>query len=310
MKTIAAFLRLVRAPNLVFIVVTQVLFYYCILNPTIGINLKLNLTVFWMLVLSSVLIAAAGYIINDYFDLNIDQVNKPDSIVVQRYISRRWAIFWHFIFSSIGIVLAFYVSWELRNPIIGFANFGCVILLWLYSTTFKKQLLIGNILISLLTAWVIFVLYFAEMRISRFDDPDYIIAFKNVFKYTVLYSGFAFMISLIREVVKDMEDREGDERYGCKTMPIVWGLQSSKLFVGIWTVVLMASLLIIQVIGLFKGWWLGVLFTLLTVILPLLRFLIELKKAQTAAAFHRLSTLIKAIMLAGILTLLFFKWYL
>lgn len=310
MKTIAAFLRLVRSPNLVFIVVTQVLFYYCILNPTIGINLKLNLTVFWMLVLSSVLIAAAGYIINDYFDLNIDQVNKPDSIVVQRYISRRWAIFWHFIFSSIGIVLAFYVSWELRNPIIGFANFGCVILLWLYSTTFKKQLLIGNILISLLTAWVIFVLYFAEMRISRFDDPDYIIAFKNVFKYTVLYSGFAFMISLIREVVKDMEDREGDERYGCKTMPIVWGLQSSKLFVGIWTVVLMASLLIIQVIGLFKGWWLGVLFTLLTVILPLLRFLIELKKAQTAAAFHRLSTLIKAIMLAGILTLLFFKWYL
>ena len=310
MKTIAAFLRLVRAPNLVFIVVTQVLFYYCILNPTIGINLKLNLTVFWMLVLSSVLIAAAGYIINDYFDLNIDQVNKPESIVVQRYISRRWAIFWHFIFSSIGIVLAFYVSWELRNPIIGFANFGCVILLWLYSTTFKKQLLIGNILISLLTAWVIFVLYFAEMRISRFDDPDYIIAFKNVFKYTVLYSGFAFMISLIREVVKDMEDREGDERYGCKTMPIVWGLQSSKLFVGIWTVVLMASLLIIQVIGLFKGWWLGVLFTLLTVILPLLRFIIELKKAQTAAAFHRLSTLIKAIMLAGILTLLFFKWYL
>lgn len=310
MKTIAAFLRLVRAPNLVFIVVTQVLFYYCILNPTIGINLKLNLTVFWMLVLSSVLIAAAGYIINDYFDLNIDQVNKPESIVVQRYISRRWAIFWHFIFSSIGIVLAFYVSWELRNPIIGFANFGCVVLLWLYSTTFKKQLLIGNILISLLTAWVIFVLYFAEMRISRFDDLDYIIAFKNVFKYTVLYSGFAFMISLIREVVKDMEDREGDERYGCKTMPIVWGLQSSKLFVGIWTVVLMASLLIIQVIGLFKGWWLGVLFTLLTVILPLLRFIIELKKAQTAAAFHRLSTLIKAIMLAGILTLLFFKWYL
>jgi 4-hydroxybenzoate polyprenyltransferase len=72
----------------------------------------------------------------------------------------------------------------------------------------------------------------------------------------------------------------------------------------------MASLLIIQVIGLFKGWWLGVLFTLLTVILPLMRFIIELKKAQTAVAFHRLSTLIKAIMLAGIMTLLFFKWYL
>jgi 4-hydroxybenzoate polyprenyltransferase len=278
--------------------------------PTIGFHLKLILPIFAMLVSSSVLIAAAGYIINDYFDLNIDQVNKPDAIVVQRFISRRWAIFWHFLLSSIGIVLAFFISWELRNPIIGFANFICVILLWLYSTTFKKQLLVGNILISLLTAWVVLVIYFAEMRISLFDDPDYIASFKNVFKYAILYSGFAFIISLIREVVKDIEDREGDARYGCKTMPIVWGLPASKLFIGIWTSVLMACLLIIQVIGLFKGWWLGVIYTVIAVLIPLLKFLAELKKAKEPAAFHRLSSLIKAIMLAGILTLLFFKWYL
>jgi 4-hydroxybenzoate polyprenyltransferase len=125
-----------------------------------------------------------------------------------------------------------------------------------------------------------------------------------------LYSGFAFIISLIREVVKDMEDREGDDRYGCKTMPIVWGLQASKLFVGIWTIVLLASLAIIQVIGLFKGWWIGVLFSLLAIILPLIRFLLDLRKAKTPADFHRLSVVIKVIMLAGILTLLFFKWYL
>ncbi len=309
MKIIAAFFRLIRWPNLVFIVITQALFYTCILEPLIGVNLKLVLPLFLLLVTSSVLIAAAGYIINDYFDLNIDQVNKPDSIVVQRFISRRWAIFWHFIFSTIGIVLAFYISWVLRNPIIGFANFGCVILLWLYSTTFKRQLLIGNLLISLLTAWVIFVLYFAEMRISRFDDPDYIVAFKNVFKYAVLYSGFAFIISLIREVVKDMEDREGDARYGCKTMPIQWGLPASKLFVGIWTVVLLASLVIIQVIGLFKGWWIGVVFTILTVVIPLIRFLADLKKANSPDELHRLSVLIKGIMLAGIITLVFYKWY-
>ncbi len=310
MKTIAAFLRLVRWPNLVFIVVTQVLFYTCILVPTIGHNLKLTFPVFELLVISSVLIAAAGYIINDYFDLNIDQVNKPDAIVVQRFISRRWAIFWHFLLSSIGIVLAFYISWELRNPIIGFANFGCVILLWLYSTTFKKQLLVGNILISLLTAWVVLVIYFAEMRVSLFDDPAYIASFKNVFKYAILYSGFAFIISLIREVVKDVEDREGDARYGCKTMPIVWGLTASKVFIAIWTIVLLASLLIIQVIGLFKGWWLGVIYTALAVLIPIVKFLIDLKKAKQAESFHQLSSLVKAIMLAGILTMVFFKWYL
>lgn len=310
MKIIGAFFRLIRWPNLVFIVITQVLFYTCILLPTIGNNLKLSPVIFSILVGSSVLIAAAGYIINDYFDLNIDQVNKPDAIVVQRYISRRWAIFWHFLFSSIGIVMAFYISWELRNPIIGFANFGCVILLWLYSTTFKKQLLIGNVLISLLTAWVILVIYFAEMSVTRFDDPEYLTTFKNVFKYTVLYSGFAFIISLIREVVKDMEDREGDARYGCKTMPIVWGLPASKLFLAIWTIVLLGSLIIIQVVGLFKGWWLGAVYCLLTVLSPLIKFLIDLKKAVRPADLHRLSSLIKLVMLAGIVTMLFFKWYL
>lgn len=310
MKLIGAFFRLIRWPNLVFIAITQVLFYTCVLLPTLGADSKLSPVIFSILAGSSVLIAAAGYIINDYFDLNIDQVNKPDAIVVQRFISRRWAIFWHFIFSSIGIVMAFYISWELRNPIIGFANFGCVILLWLYSTTFKKQLLIGNVLISLLTAWVILVIYFAEMSVTRFDEPDYINAFKNVFKYAVLYSGFAFLISLIREVVKDMEDREGDARYGCKTIPIVWGMPAAKLFVGIWTVVLLANLTVIQVIGLFKGWWLGVVFCLLTVMIPLVKFLIDLRKADQPADLHRLSSLIKMVMLAGILTLLFFKWYL
>ena len=76
---------------------------------------------FWLLVLSSVLIAAAGYIINDYFDLNIDQVNKPESIVVQKFIRRRSAIIWHMSFSFIGVLLAFYIGFKIgccRNFII------------------------------------------------------------------------------------------------------------------------------------------------------------------------------------------------
>ncbi len=318
MKLIGAFFRLVRWPNLCFVVLTQLLFYYCLLLPAMneGGNdffdptVKLDPRYFALLVLSSVCIAAAGYIINDYFDLNIDSVNKPQAIVIQRIISRRWAIAWHGILSGLGVTLAFYLSWKLRNPLIGFANFTCVVLLWFYSTNFKRQFLIGNILISLLTAWVILVIYFAELSISRFNEPHYLNSVKSIFKYTIIYSSFAFIISLIRELVKDMEDREGDMRYGCRTMPILWGIPATRLFVMVWLFVLFAAILILQLYGLLKGWWLGGLYCLLTVLLPLLRISWDLRKAGTRAEFHRVSSWIKVVMLAGILSMLFFKWYL
>ncbi|ULQ53925.1 geranylgeranylglycerol-phosphate geranylgeranyltransferase [Flavihumibacter fluvii] len=319
MKLIGAFFRLIRWPNLFFITVTQVLFYSCILVPSASggnsmlqwnMPLKLDPAYFILLVISSVCIAAAGYIINDYFDLNIDQVNKPDSIVIQRIIKRRWAIIWHLVLSFIGVGLAFYLSWQLKNPVIGFANFGCVLMLWLYSTSFKKQLLIGNVLISILTAWVILVIYFAELSVSRFGEPLYRDTIKSVFKFTIIYSSFAFIISLIREVVKDIEDREGDARYGCRTMPIVWGVPATKMFVMVWLFVLGTALLIIQLYGLLKGWWIGSLYCIGLVILPLVHILLKLKAANTTDQFHQLSSKIKWVMLAGILSMVFFKWYL
>ena len=139
MKLLIAFLRLVRSINLFFIVVTQVLFYYCVLPfsfRSVDYTPKLFLQpqLFWLLCASSLFIAAAGYIINDYFDLNIDQVNKPDKLVVDTIIKRRWAILWHWGMSFIGVIISFYVSWKLNNWIIGLANAGCVFLLMLYSS--------------------------------------------------------------------------------------------------------------------------------------------------------------------------------
>ncbi|WP_431216629.1 UbiA family prenyltransferase [Puia sp. P3] len=171
-----AFFRLVRWPNLVFIFLTQTLFYFRVLQPCFATRYvghshwQLTPLLFYLLAASSVLIAAAGYIINDYFDLNIDRVNKPDKLVVDKIIKRRWTIIWHWILSGLGVLLGFYVSWKLRNPIVGLGNMGCVILLWFYSTTFKRRLLIGNVIISLLTAWVVLVLYVCEFRVTT--DPE------------------------------------------------------------------------------------------------------------------------------------------
>jgi 4-hydroxybenzoate polyprenyltransferase len=309
MQLLGAFFRLVRWPNLVFILLTQHLFYYFILLPCFAgqqpvYPVVLQPVLFYLLALSSVLIAAAGYIINDYFDLNIDRVNKPDRLVVDRLIKRRWTILWHWILSGLGVVLGLYVSWKLRNPLVVLSNIGCVILLWFYSTTFKRKLLIGNVLISLLTAWVILVLYVCEIRFSALQDPDYTRVLSRLFKFAIVYAGFAFISSLIREVVKDIEDMDGDARYGCRTMAIVWGVNVAKVFAGTWVVVLTGSLVVIQAYALQRMGWPMVIYGVLLLDLPLIRILRKLYQAQTKKDYHLLSGAIKGVMLVGILSML------
>ena len=314
MKLILAFLKLVRSLNLFFIVLTQVLFYYCIVpfafrNVDYMPRLILQPQLFWLLCLASLLIAAAGYIINDYFDLNIDQVNKPEKLVVDTIIKRRWAILWHWLFSFFGVIVSFYISWKLNNWLIGIANAGCVFLLMLYSTTFKKKLLIGNLIISILTAWVTLVLFVAELQLNLSPLPEVQAAMGRLFKLTVVYSGFAFIISLVREVVKDVEDMDGDERYGCRTMPIVWGVNVAKMFAAVWLVVLLCAVIVLQFYVLQFRWWWVILYSLVFIIAPCLWILVKLYRATLKQDFHRLSGAIKFVMLTGILSMLFFKLY-
>ncbi|HSZ87215.1 MAG TPA: UbiA family prenyltransferase, partial [Puia sp.] len=181
------------------------------------------------------------------------------------------------------------------------------LLLWFYSTTFKRKLLIGNIIVSLLTAWVIMVLYFCEFRNDIFLHPVYHQVLSRIFKFAVLYSGFAFIISLVREVVKDIEDMEGDAAYNCRTMPIVWGINVSKIFAATWLIVLIASLIIIQFYVLQYRWWWAVLYCALLIVLPLLFVLRNLYRATSVKDYHKLSNFIKIIMITGVLSMLFFK---
>lgn len=313
MKLVAAFFKLIRWPNLVFIVITQWLFYYCIMLPAYeqfeNTFQYLSFVMLGWLTASSVLIAAAGYIINDYFDLNIDQINKPDTMVVQRVIKRRWAMVWHMNFSALGVLIAFYISYKIGNWWIGPVNLLCVVLLWFYSTTFKKKNLVGNIIISLLTAWVILVLYVSELEVLRLQDPIYREVIKRIFKLAILYGGFAFIISLTREVVKDIEDMQGDEKYGCRTMPIAWGIPATKVFAGVWLIVLVLAVIVVQAYGIILGWYVGVMYALLFIVLPVGLVLRKLYLAVAIKDFHQISRYIKLIMLTGILSILFFKWH-
>jgi 4-hydroxybenzoate polyprenyltransferase len=303
MKLTAAFFRLIRWPNLLFIVLTQVLFYSCVYLPLYGTpqHQKIGL-----LIVASVLIAAAGYIINDYFDLNIDQINKPEKNVLVRTISRRWAILWHLLLNICGVTLTF-LAVGFSHWYLVVANVSCAVLLWLYSTSLKKMMVVGNVVISLLTAWTVLVVFFAFTQAGdAFRSHPAAIKF---FRVAFLYAGFAFIISLVREAVKDMEDLEGDSRYGCRTLPIVAGIRTTKVYIFIWVVVLIAMIIVVQLYVLLFGWWPSVLYLLLAVLLPLLSLAGRLFKATSIQDFAQLSRLSKWIMLTGILSMIFFRFY-
>ena len=316
MNLLKAFFKLIRWPNLAFIVITQTLFYCSFIFDSISdVNnpqILLKPVLFALLAAASVFIAAGGYIINDYFDLNIDKINKPADIIVEKLIKRRWAIVWHLVLSSLGILLSFYVGYRIGNWLLGPVNFLSVLLLWFYSTTFKKKLIIGNVLISLLTAWVVLVLYFCEVRFYYVLNPpteEYKRYIKLLFKAAVLYGGFAFIISLVREVIKDLEDIQGDAKYGCRTMPIVWGVPASKVFIATWLVVIIAALAIVQVYAIQLHWWWSALYCIVFIIAPLALLFRSLKRAAVPKDYHRMSSRVKLIMLTGILSMAVFKLY-
>lgn len=311
MKLISAFLRLIRVVNLLFIAITQVLFQYFIVVPLFSfreVSPALPVKHFILLCLSSVLIAAAGYIINDYFDLNIDRINKPGKIVVERIIKRRWAILLHWIFSFSGVLLGFYVGYRAGAFWLGFANLGCVVALWLYSTTFKKKLLSGNIIISLLTAWVVLVIgLMTNYRMVTEPEVYGLTNASRLLRFTFLYAGFAFIINLVREIVKDIEDMPGDQKYGCRTMPIVWGVQVAKLFAGTWLAILCAALVIVFVYVLQFRWWGLALYCLILIIVPVLIVLKDLIRAREINDYHKLSNKIKMVMFTGILSMILYS---
>ena len=313
MNLVGAFIKMIRLPNLFFIALTQILFHTAVLNTILlplGTRPSIDGLNFILLVVSSVLIAGAGYIINDYFDINIDQINKPTANVVDKIVSRRWAMAWHFVLSDVGIILSAWVSWRTGFWYILLGNFMCVLLLFGYSVSLKRKLLSGNIIISLLTAWAILVISIAEINTQTLVIPAVTEAVNKITRIAFLYAGFAFISSLIREAIKDIEDLQGDERYGCRTMPIVWGVNAAKVYIAVWLVVILALLVILQVYVARFEWWWAMVYSIVFIIGPFVLIFFQLYKAKDQKDYHRLSNWTKLVMLTGILSMIFFYFYL
>ncbi len=230
-----AFLNLIRFQNLLLIALVQYLIRYCLIAPMVHFsNLELQLSHFdfFLLCLSTVMIAAAGYIINDYFDTRIDSVNKPDKVIVGRSIKRRVAMGAHLVISFLAIAIAFYLARKVGMYKLGFIHVLSAGFLWFYSTDFKKQLLIGNLVVAMLAALVPLIvgLYEIPLLIKKYREVlvETSANFNFIFYFVAAYSGFSFLSTFVREVVKDMEDFSGDKEFGRNTIPIALGIKTAK----------------------------------------------------------------------------------
>lgn len=313
MKLWAAFLKLIRYPNLIYIALTQFLLQYCVVAPVLhnsGEEPSLTVPQFILLSLSTVLVAAAGYIINDYFDINIDIVNKPDKMVLDKIISRRWAMAWHTIFNMLGVTLGFLVAWKTGQIYLGLTQVICSLLLWFYSTSFKRQVLIGNVVISILTALSVVVVGFYEKQIYESFDAIMSDTGRKLIQIIGVYALFAFVISMVREIVKDLEDMMGDSKDGCRTIPIVWGVLPAKRLSNVLLLALQVTIVLVEIRVWLLGWYIAIGYLLLFVQAPCAYIYLQLKKAHLPEHYHKVSSLVKLVMLTGILSMLFFKLYL
>ena len=278
-KTTAMF-HLIRFTNLLMIVVSQyIAAVYLVFKGAYWGDTLLRKDLF-ILVLATVCIAAGGNIINDYFDVKIDSINKPQRLIIDHTVTRRKALLWHLLLTLAGIVLGVFLS----NPI-GFLYAGTGILLWLYSYRYKRKPFIGNLLIALLTAIAVYL----PALLSH--DPNLLLLF---------FAVVSFFISLLREIIKDIEDMKGDGQFDCETIPLVYGLRKTKqILMGIiagFMVVLMIMALFINILSI----TVLVFFTLLA----LLGLLIKLLPADTKKEFSILSKYCKWLMLAGVLSMM------
>jgi 4-hydroxybenzoate polyprenyltransferase len=279
--SIIGLLKLTRIPNLLIIAVTQYLaVIFLVYEPgqlTIIRDPKL-----FLLVLSTLMIAAAGYIINDYYDVKIDYVNKPDRVVVGKLIRRRLVLAVHFALNFTGIAIGFFLDFK-----VGILNLFSSFLLWIYSNRLKQMPLAGNLVIAFLTGltfFVIWIFYHTSMYL--------------LFSYAI----FAFAITLIREIIKDMEDMKGDAKFGSRTLPIIWGIRKTKQF--LYALILLSGLLFFFLAGQLNNPVLNNFFLIL--IIPAIYLIYLLYRADTQKRYNRLSLYCKLIMLAGIYSITLF----
>ena len=298
------FLKLIRYQNLLLLAFMQLIFRYGFFTFR-QIPLALADWQFNLLVLSTVLIAAGGYVINNIFDQETDLVNNPKKVIVGASISETQAYNIYLALTSSGVVTGFYLANVIAKPSFAAIFILIAATLYLYATSLKQMMLIGNIVIALLLAFsVIIVGIFDLFPATTAANKQQMGIF---FSILIDFAVFAFIINLLREMLKDIEDFEGDNRAGMNTFPIFIGKKKAvKILFGLSFIPLIVILFYIN------QYLIELLFVtfymLLFVCVPLLFFIIKMWNASSKQEFHFLSLLLKWILFFGIFSIVIINY--
>jgi 4-hydroxybenzoate polyprenyltransferase len=326
----STFLKLIRFSNLVIIGLTMYAIRFCFF--TIGGKISVNETIeqllFGLLVFSTLLIAAAGNIINDYFDIKSDKINKPKHWIIGNVIPKRKAILYHWLLSAIAFGIAILLSIYYHTFWYVFVHLFSINILWLYSVYFKKTTLLGNFMVAFLTALVVILtgIHFAINGSFSTEVPHSILGtasnvnnciyeWKIIFlengKFIWIFAFFSFVLNFGREIIKDIEDIDGDRILSAKTLPLKYGVKYAKISASLVLILIPVSYFVLimyfkQTISLSEIYaTIPVAFAVLSTIFSL----IYLLKAKTMKDFKIADRLLKIAMIAGIMTPFYWWWF-
>ena len=312
--------KIIRWKNLVIISLSQIFIKFFFIDFFIQKDQLLNEN-FVILLIVTILIAASGYIVNDIYDYNLDQINKPEKVVLGKFLKSRDAIIIYMLFNSLAIVLSIFLCLKIEQEIYILVFLLIIYCLWLYSKKLKKYKIIGNILIAFfISLSILNVPLFSYKNI--FNDDRFF-----VFLIISIFSVLAFLINIKREIIKDIEDIEGDRMHKVKSLPIIFGIKKSRLVILIIGIILMfaiSSIITFQILVLKSDlfldiggnqfsnpqiWGANYISTVYMVIILIMFFYAELLilNAESKTNFTKVSKLLKVIMLLSLLSIPIFS---
>ncbi|MFH6949819.1 geranylgeranylglycerol-phosphate geranylgeranyltransferase [Flavobacterium sp. FlaQc-51] len=296
------FLKLIRYKNLLMLAFMQLLFRYAFLKQQ-DIPLALADWQYGLLVLSTILLAAAGYVINNIYDVFTDTINKPQDVVIGKGISETAAYNIYIGLNITGVAIGFLLSNIILRP--GFASLFILIasLLYFYATTLKQIMILGNFVVALLLSASVLIIGVFDLFPATNSENQAQMA--SLFSILVDYALFAFMINFIREIIKDIEDVNGDYNQGMNTLPIAIGIsRAAKVAVAFAIIPFISCLLYVNKYFVENNLFIATFYAFAFVLAPLLYFIIKIVSAKTSKDYHHLSTVLKLILFFGILSIL------
>lgn len=296
------YLKLFRVQNLIMIAAMQYIIRYGFLKLQ-NVGLALNDWMFALLVLATVLIAAAGYVINDVHDVETDHINKPGKNQIGKIISEEMGFNIFIGLNIVALIIGFYLS----NKVMKTSFLGIFIissmLLYLYATSWKKIAVVGNLIIALLTAFSVLIIGMFDIIPAIYSENE--ILMKTLLSILFDYAMFAFLVNFLREIVKDIEDINGDYNQGMNTLPILIGTErTAKISAIVGLIIVCILFWYINKNLMDNGLYFATVYGLIALIAPLVFFSIKIWNAKSQKEFHLMSKILKLVIFLGILFIL------